>query len=346
MKNLASLLSAICLLAIACEPQKQNIYPLVVHEFIYETAPFPSCHASTLAQLPDGQIVAAWFGGTHEKHPDVGIWFSRKEREKWTVPTEVANGLQSDTLRYPCWNPVLFQPASGPLQLYYKVGPSPSEWWGMLITSADGGKTWSAPTRLPEGILGPIKNKPIALSDGTIISPSSDEAGEKWTAHVEISPDGGNTWTRTAPVNNPYEVAAIQPTILTFPDGSISMLCRTQQGKVGVSNSSDKGQTWTPMVLTDIPNPNAGIDGITLQDGRHLLVYNPTTPPPGEWGGPRTPLVVGISEDGISWTEWIVLEFEEGEYSYPAVIQGSDGKIHITYTWKREKIKYAILNLK
>jgi predicted neuraminidase len=120
---------------------------LVLSEFIYETAPFPSCHASTITEAKDGHLVAAWFGGTGEKHPDVGIWISRLEGSQWSTPVEVANGIQyrkasGAVVRHPTWNPVLFQPANGPLMLFYKVGPSPQTWWGMLMTSTDSGKTW------------------------------------------------------------------------------------------------------------------------------------------------------------------------------------------------------------
>src|SRR5262245_52226769 len=79
-------------------------------EFIYEKAPFPQCHASTIAESKSG-LVAAWFGGTEEKHPDVGIWVSYFDDGKWTVPVEVANGVQGEGKpRLPTWNPVLFQP--------------------------------------------------------------------------------------------------------------------------------------------------------------------------------------------------------------------------------------------
>src|SRR4051812_47041723 len=124
-------------------------------EFIFEKAPFQQCHASTIAEARNG-LVAAWFGGTREKNQDVGIWLSRYDNVNWTPPTEVANGVQSATTRQPCWNPVLFQPRKGPLLLFYKVGPNPSEWWGMLTQSEDGGRTWGKPRRLPDGILGPI----------------------------------------------------------------------------------------------------------------------------------------------------------------------------------------------
>ena len=149
---------------------------VVSAEFIYDKVPCPQCHASTLAETKDG-LVAAWFGGTREGNPDVGIWLSLLEDGVWTAPVQVADGRQPGGQRDPCWNPVLFQPRKGPLLLFYKVGPSPSRWWGMLRTSDDGGKTWSDARRLPDGILGPIKNKPVQLADGTILCPSLSCAG-------------------------------------------------------------------------------------------------------------------------------------------------------------------------
>src|SRR5699024_9028107 len=114
---------------------------ILVDEFIFEEAPFPSSHASTIEETSSG-LIAAWFGGTHERHPDVGIWVSRMENGQWMKPVEVANGLQDDGTRYPSWNPVLYQVPNGKTMLFYKVGPSPATWWGMLITSEDGGETW------------------------------------------------------------------------------------------------------------------------------------------------------------------------------------------------------------
>lgn len=171
MNKLFSLVIVLTLLTPSfCFAIPDNQPGLEKAEFIYESAPFPACHASTLVEV-EGGLLAAWFGGTHERHPDVGIWTSRFENGKWSTPVEVANGVESDTVRYPTWNPVLFQPKDGPLMLFYKVGPSPSEWWGMVMSSEDQGRTWSKPERLPDGILGPIKNKPVQLADGTIISP-------------------------------------------------------------------------------------------------------------------------------------------------------------------------------
>jgi len=196
---------------------------IVASEFIYEKAPFPQCHASTIAETKEG-LVAAWFGGTAEKNKDVGIWISRRGKEGWSEVKEVANGKESDTVRYPCWNPVLFQMPAGPLLLFYKVGPSPSSWWGMKIESADGGKTWSQPTRLPDNIAGPIKNKPELLADGRLLCGSSTE-DKGWRVHMEWTKDAGKTWERTEPICDGKSVAAIQPTILR-QGKSLIILCR------------------------------------------------------------------------------------------------------------------------
>ena len=135
-------------------------------EFVFETAPFASAHASTIVETRDG-LVTAWFGGTREGAPDVGIWLSRHIKGEWTAPIEVATGTQPDGQRHPCWNPVLFDVPGRALMLFYKVGSSPQSWWGMVRTSRDNGRTWTGARRLPDGILGPIKNKPVRLPDGT-----------------------------------------------------------------------------------------------------------------------------------------------------------------------------------
>lgn len=304
-------------------------------EFIYEQAPFPSCHASTLVETRDG-ILAAWFGGTHENHPDVGIWMARRDKRGWSQVTEVANGVQASGERFPCWNPVLYQAPRGALLLFYKVGPSPSTWWGMLKRSTDGGRTWSAAERLPDGILGPIKNKPVLLKDGTLLAPSSSEdAG--WRVHMESTRDLGKSWQKSAPLNDAAEFGAIQPSVLVYPSGKIQILCRSRQRRITESWSTDGGKSWSPMQATNLPNPNSGTDAVMLKDGRALLVYNHT-----ERG--RSPLNIALSTDGKLWKTALTLEDQSGEYSYPAVIQTADGLVHITYTWKRQRIKYVVVD--
>ncbi|MFM1769682.1 MAG: hypothetical protein RJA22_2211 [Verrucomicrobiota bacterium] len=336
---LAALLALPVLAAAAAPAAPAPATAVLASEFIYETAPFPSCHASTIAETPAG-LVAAWFGGKHEKNPDVAIWVARQEGQAWTAPVEVANGNQpGGRPRLPCWNPVLHQPKDGPLLLFYKVGPSPSTWWGMLITSRDQGRTWSAPQRLPEGILGPIKNKAVPLPDGTLLCPSSTEH-DGWRLVMERTRDLGQTWDKTGPLNDGKKFAAIQPTVLLHPGNRLQLLCRTRQNVVAESWSTDGGLTWSPLAATALPNPSSGIDGVTLRDGRHLLVYNPTR----QSARDRTPLIVGLSRDGKDWSKALTLEDQPGEYSYPAIIQAADGRVHITYTWKRKKIRHVVVD--
>ena len=309
-------------------------------EFVFETAPFASAHASTIVETRDG-LVAAWFAGTREGAADVGIWLSRRERGAWTAPTEIATGVQPDGTRHPCWNPVLFDVPGAAVMLFYKVGPSPQTWWGMVRTSRDGGRTWSEARRLPEGILGPIKNKPVRLPDGAIAAGSSTESTDRpsrWRIHFERTTDGGRTWTTSTPAaDGEREIEAIQPSILVHPDGRLQAVGRTRSKRIFETWSTDGGRTWSPVALTSLPNPNSGIDAVTLRDGRHLIVYNHTTEG-------RSPLNVAVSRDGKTWTPALALETDAGEFSYPAVIQTADGLVHITYTWKRQRIKHVVLD--
>jgi len=335
MRHVFVALLASVLSVVAAEPG------LVRSEFIFETNPVPSCHATTIVEAKDGAFVAAWFAGEAEGKPDVSIWTARLVGGKWSAPVKVAEGTQPDGKRFPCWNPVLFQPKEGPLQLYYKVGPNPVEWWGILRLSDDNGKTWGEARRLPDGILGPIKNKPVQLKDGTILSGSSAEGlkvGPAWQIHFERSRDNGLTWEKVAVEQGANSPVSIQPSVLFLRDGGLMAIGRTKNAKVFSTVSNDQGSTWSKVDLTDLPNPNSGTDAVTLKDGRHLLIYNHTAKG-------RSPLNLAISKDGIVWEAALVLEDEpKAEFSYPAIIQSADGLVHVTYTWKRKLAKHAVID--
>jgi predicted neuraminidase len=306
--------------------------------FIYEHAPFASCHGSTIVETQPGQFMAAWFGGTREGAPDVAIWLARYSGQ-WSTPEKVA-----EEKGQPCWNPVLFRDRrSGEVTLFFKAGPSPQTWSGFYRRSVDGGATFGEPYIMPAGLLGPIKNKPVQLADGTILAPTSVESFKAWACWVERSADGGRTWSKQGPIAHPqFPFGVIQPSVLMRGDGSLFLLMRStkQIGQICTSESRDAGLTWSPaQPIESLPNPNSGIDAVTLADGRHLLVYNPT-----HQG--RTPLVVATSVDGKTWKQALTLETEPGEYSYPAIIQASDGAVHIVYTWRRQKIRHWRLELK
>ncbi|MFO1065161.1 MAG: sialidase family protein [Pirellulales bacterium] len=340
---------AICLMHFAPavrSARAQSSLPdcVVKDEFIYRTAPFPECHAATIVETRAGTLIASWFGGTEERHPDVGIWVSRYEDGGWSKPVQVADGVQSEKLRYPTWNPVLFQPEAGPLRLFFKVGPSPDAWWGESLISKDDGRSWTNRMKLANGGIGPVKNKAVQLAGGSILAPSSDEA-DGWTVHVEMSRDRGESWTKIGPLNDGKKIRAIQPTILTLNGDQLAMLCRDGRpnGVVWKFTSSNAGLTWSEAKETSLPNPNSGIDAVTLKDGRHLLVYNHTVrsgPPPNG----RQRLGVAVSSDAEKWDAVLTLEEQKGEYSYPAVIQTRDGLVHVLYTWNRKRIRHVVMD--
>ncbi|WP_200861587.1 sialidase family protein [Methylohalobius crimeensis] len=299
-------------------------------------------HGSTLVETGNA-LAAAWFGGTTEGAPDTGIWLSRHEDGRWSPPVEIATGRLPDGRRMPCWNPVLFQPFGGPLLLFYKVGPSPSDWRGMVRTSDDGGRSWSEAIELPAGILGPVRAKPVAMAGGGLLAGSSTEdAG--WTVHVERFKGQWNSadlasadrWQKTGPLNDPDQFGAIQPTVLIHSPQVLQLLCRSRNKTITTVWSHDGGRTWGRMAATPLPNPNSSIDAIRLADGRFLLIYNPIP-------RRRNRLALALSAHGIDWRPVVTLEDSPGEYSYPAMIQTRDGLVHMTYTWKRERIKHGVM---
>ena len=300
-----------------------------------DSPPTPACHAPTIAALPD-RLVAAWFAGSHEKNPDVGIWCAINRNDRWETPRQVADGWGEA-----CWNPVLCNTAAG-LHLFYKVGVSPARWRGAVLTSTDGGETWRDRGELPAPWLGPVKNKPLALANGDLLCPSSREAGG-WRCHFEtFSPDLERLAESAVP--DPGDLKAIQPAAYKRGD-TFEALARTKSGCIGLTRSPD-GRRWSALERTELPNPNSGIDAVNLPDGRALLVYNPATTPEGRWGGARTPIALALSGNDGAWRDVMTLDDDASEpdggapeFSYPAVI--CDEAIHVVYTWHRRTIKHV-----
>lgn len=340
------------LLAVAASPLAATQPGVVLEEFVFESSPdFRSCHSATVLELPSGELLSAFFGGTRESHPDVEIRLSRKPvGGEWTTPASVADGVEPGVERMATGNPVLFRPEGEDLILFYKVIKPDVGFVGRLKTSSDGGQTWSDASEVGEGSMGAVKNKPIQLDDGVILSPSSTEDDYGWRVHIERSANAGKTWDLVGPLNPEAKIGAIQPTLLTYPDGRIQMLARTrsEHGFMAQSWSRDNGLTWTPLEAAALPNNNSGFDGVTLRDGRQLLVYNHSTrTQPGMGHKGRGILNVAVSRDGVNWEASLILDYidEPGkQFSYPSVIQTGDGLVHIVYTWHRQRIKHVVLD--
>jgi len=332
------LLSAVCI-ALATKGSPQ-IVKLVSSHVLGPKRPFAQGHASTLVKASGSTYLVAWFGGTHEKHPDVGIWLSRGDGKQWSAPVEIAK-VREDAH----WNPVLFKASDKEIILYFKVGSTIDEWETWFMTSADLGKTWSTPRELvpgDHGGRGPVRNKPIRLSNGVLIAGASNEKDKVWNAFVDRSEDQGKTWKSSAYLElDRKEIdgeGIIQPTLWESSPGEVHMLLRSSSGFICRSDSKDFGKTWSQVYKTSLPNPNSGIDLVKLSDGKLALVYNPDNK---NWGD-RSPIKLAISADnGVTWPTQVDIEAgaKEDEYSYPAIVASGD-TVSVTYTWKRQNIAF------
>ena len=394
---------------------------IVKDEFLYEHTFFPEAHASTIVETKKGDLVVAYFGGTHERDPDVCIYVNIKKKgsNTWSTPILAADGvldlnapnakmmglsglteettpatagpirlsvLDGSAVKSPlpdestydyntkttrltgvpttlkrkaCWNPVLFEMPDGELWLFFKIGSTVGDWTGWLCKSKDGGRTWSDKEPLPydaEGraFLGPIKNKP-ELIDGRLLCGSSTE-GNGWRFHMEILDLKTGQW-KYVPVesteaiktddNKQHPIDCIQPSILKLKDGRLQVLMRTHNARLATSFSSDNGDTWTPVTLSEVENNQSGTDAVTLKDGRHALIYNNFETLPLTKKGVRTPISIAISDDGLSWQHALTLEDSPiDQYSYPAIIQGKNGHLYCVYTWRRQRVAFKEIDIK
>lgn len=397
---------------------------IIKNEFLYDKASFPQCHSGTIVELANGDLVSAYFGGKHERNPDVCIWVNIKKKgnDHWSEPILAGDGVfklntpdaqlagitaestpaemgpiksfkvvpndvatrrspvanLSDLRRKACWNPVLTIMPDGELWLFYKIGLKVSDWTGWLVKSKDGGRTWSQREPLPKGFIGPVKNKPLLLNGRLLCGSSTEENG--WKFHVEIYDLATRTWKYVGPVeaeqamrtedmkvskaktesedieapdaggeasaDGCHPIDCIQPSFLQLADGRLQVLMRTRNGKLATSFSSDNGDSWTRVTLTDVPNNQSGTDAVTLSNGRHALIYNNFETLPGTKKGPRTPVSIALSDDGIHWQHVLTLEDSPiSQYSYPAMIEGRNGTLHCVYTWRRQRMAYKQIDL-
>lgn len=322
---------------------------------------FDSPHAPAVLELKNGGVIVAWFGGRFEKDPDTAVWISKRYGGVWTKPKKLV-----DVLGIAAWNPVLFRLNNGDIVLYFKIGAEIRLWHTEYIVSSDEGESWSEPAELVKGDIGgrgPVKNKPIYLSDNkTILAPASLEC-EYWDSFVDISYDNGKSWqmSELVPLRrvNPSErrmrdrrynkhfcfgKGIIQPTIWEDSDGTVNMMCRSTSSRIFQSKSYDKGRTWTLAYDTGIPNNNSGIDIARLNDGTLVLAYNPRENIPGMTKGARTPLILSYSHDnGLTWNELCVLEDSDGAFAYPSIICNDNNEIMVVYSANREKIIFQLI---
>lgn len=181
--------------------------------------------------------------------------------------------------------------------------------------------------------------KPTVLPSGRILLPLYTDTFS--LSIMAISDDDGETWNASKPL---LGFGAIQPSVLRRKSGELVAFMRENgaEQRIRTASSQDEGLNWGPVTATDLPNPGSGLDGVRLADGHWLLVYNDAT-------DGRKSLAVSISDDeGRTWKWTRHLERQtQGSFHYPAVIQSSDGKIHVIYSYFVEEgksMKHAAFN--
>ena len=295
----------------------------------------PMNHCATLAELPDGTLLAAWFTGAFETAPDQHIVLARLPAgaQSWTAPQ-----IAVDTPHQADGQPVFHQPRPGTLWLYYVTlhGPDWTHARMMRRLSADEGRRWGPPEALPFPAGFMFRSRPFSVGGGRWLFPGYDERA--WRSVILFSGDHGRHWGLGPTLETP--VGNIHPCLIRGKDGGLMAYLRPG-GTGGVlwrAHSQDQGRSWSTPEPTTLPNPNSGFDLIRLHDGRLLLANNPDP-------RRRTPLTLAVSQDeGTSWETVVVLEEGDAEYSYPWLLQQRTGTVHCVYTWRRRCIVHAVLH--
>jgi predicted neuraminidase len=327
--------------------------PAYSSEFLPATGA-ESVHAATLSQLANGDLIAAWYGGSDEAAGDVRIYSARCDHDsgRWSSPavletrahTEKALGLHVKSVG----NPVLFADSHG-VTLFY-VSILFGGWSGSSIsmkTSADG-VHWSSPRSvytspfMNVGML--VRGQPWRYSDGTVALPIYHELLRKWSAVARVDESGHVIDIVRIADSRPL----IQPWIVPFTGKRAVAFLRWSAplpGCVTLANSDDAGRNWSQTFGTRLVQRDSAVAGALLRDGSLLAIYNNSA-----WD--RRDLSMARSTDGgIHWSRPHPLERDTNpdqsvrrEYSYPYVFQTADGLYHVVYTWQRTRIRHLTFN--
>ena len=299
-------------------------------ELVFEKIPWVADHhCSTIAEAPNGDLLCVWFGGSYECADDQALFLARREKGEsaWNRPEVLTRGM----FLHPPGNAVVFRASPTRMMVLYDRMDEPrpirrGRWRNCQLTtkhSDDNGYTWSVDAEVHMGV-GGIRNAPCALRGGELMVPMSSPK-----PCFLVTRDGATTWEVSGAMDK-----GGQPTAVQRSDGSLLCFLRSEPFLLQ-SESHDLGKTWTPAEPSPLRCPGAGVAMCRLRNGHLALVYNDSSMQ-------RTPLSVALStDDGATWSGPVNLEANPGEYSYPCVIESSDGRIHASYTFLRKTIKHV-----
>ena len=336
-------------------PLAAELVPFFRQSWVTPRAHTSSAHSSSICVLPSGDLLAVWYGGSHEGAADVSLFTARLApgTSEWAAPQTAVNRASAESelerLVKKVGNAVIFPDRSGLLWMVY-VSVSVGGWSGSALnvkTSRDEGRTWGGSRRLT---LNPflnlsslVRNKPIHASDGRIGLPVYHELAMKFPQMLWLTPGPDGNVEECRIRNLSAESGLIQPTLVPLDGDRVLMVLRDHgRGgrRVHTAYSDDNGWTWSGAEPSGLPNPDSAIDALRLRDGRVLLVYN-------HGSRERDILRLAISgDDGRTWRPGPIIESDaRREFSYPFLVEDQRGRIHLTYTWLRERIKHVEFNV-
>ncbi|GAB2909998.1 sialidase family protein [Nonomuraea fastidiosa] len=309
-------------------------------------------HAANLLRTSSGELLCTWFSGPQEGDPGTNVVVSRLAGGRWEKPALVAADPERTEQ-----NPVLFE-VDGRVWLLHTSGEPHDQTSAHVVarTSGDGGRTWSAPRVMLAKPGSFVRHPPLVLDDGTWLLPAYHCAPTGDHSVVHLSADGGDTWTAH---DVPDSAGLVQMTVVPRPGGGLLAFFRDRRaGRIHASFSAD-GRSWSAPERTELPSNDSSVQLTRLGDGRLALVYNDASLERDRFrwvtknGKPRkkalrTPLSLALSEDGgATWPHRRVLQEADSEYwqnelgySYPSVIDGGGGRVHVAYSYLRKTIKY------
>lgn len=330
--------------------RKGECKPVLIKETINPEQGLPMVHVASLAQLPDGIMATVWYGGSSECQPDVKIYFSQQEPgAAWSAPRVIITreSVERDLRRSvkALGNALLLANPDGSLRLLF-VTIAMGKWSGSQLNSClskDGGLTWSRAERLT---LSPffnfselVRNRAIAQQGGGWCVPIYQEFLGKFPELLWLGERKAElTYRKTRIAGG---CSTFQPSLISVSEEDAEVLTRdyTSARKIHFSTSRDGGRAWSPMKVTELPNPDAGISGLLLSDGRLLVAFNDSAKD-------RSNLTLAIaSKDRKTWRRIVALENEpDANFSYPFLMRSSDGMIRMAYTRRGQAIALTSFN--
>ena len=309
---------------------------------------FPANHGSTIVELPNNQLMSCWYAGSREGDDDVQIYCSQKNlnnQSSWSAPQVVVN--RHDRANYSWFvnktvgNPSLFLDPENVLWLFY-TSVQIGGWSGGKVDykiSKDFGKTWSHSERLISDFGNLTRTKPLLLGTSPVrfMLPLYHEFISKNGYTCIIEARQGEIQDQTCseiPGKN-----HLQPALVKLDNRIFAYLRDSTKNHVLVSEYDETNNEWSRPIATNLSNPDSSIDVVDFNH-QILIAYNSRS-------DERSPLSLAASTDGIVFHH--LWDFEpysvNKEYSYPAIIQTSNGGFQVSYSFeKRNAIKNVEFN--